>query len=327
MVALVLLGMPSSTHAGIFSFVSSIFSSPVKAESASVLTSQSIPLLQAALNPDPNPAKGGGDITVVGDVALLPETGPSGTMAEIEESRSDAISIYVVHEGDTLSQIAKMFGVSVSTVMWANNVNPKTLKPGLQLVILPVSGIQHVVKKGDTVKSIAIKYKADAREILQFNNLQADELLAVGSNIIIPDGEVESVAVTPNSHATSRLHGAGGPNYDYYYKSPLASYSRTQGLHGYNGIDMGDPVGTPVMAAAAGTVIVSRNSGWNGGYGSYVVISHGNNTQTLYGHMSENITYPGMQVFQGQVIGYVGSTGKSTGPHLHFEVRGAKNPF
>ncbi|MDO8482413.1 MAG: M23 family metallopeptidase, partial [bacterium] len=73
--------------------------------------------------------------------------------------------------------------------------------------------------------------------------------------------------------------------------------------------------------------IVSKNYGWNGGYGEYVVISHSNGTQTLYSHMSENITYPGMRVSQGQVIGYVGSTGKSTGSHLHFEVRGAKNPF
>jgi murein DD-endopeptidase MepM/ murein hydrolase activator NlpD len=194
----------------------------------------------------------------------------------------------------------------------------------LELVLLPISGVQYAVKKGDTLKSIASKYKADAQEILQFNDLKAGEPLAIGSTLIIPDGEV---AMPKVSTPTERLRGAGGPNYVGYYAKPLASYVRSQGLHGYNGIDMADPVGTPIMAAAAGEVIVSKNSGWNGGYGEYVVISHGNGTQTLYAHMSENIAYPGMSVFQGQVIGYVGSTGKSTGPHLHFEVRGAKNPF
>ncbi len=317
--------MPSYASAGIFSFVADMFSSKSETQMASVVTSQNITLLQAALSPDPNPAKGGGDITVVGGVALLPESGPSGTMVDIEEGHSDMISIYVVRPGDTLSQIAKMFGVSVNTIMWANNVTPKTLQPGSQLVILPISGIQHVVKSGDTLKSIATKYKADAKEIAQFNNILASESLTVGTNIIIPDGE--GVAIAPTSSATSRLRGSGGPDLDYYYASPIAHYKRTQGLHGYNGVDLAASVGTPVMAAASGTVIVSKNYGWNGGYGEYIVIAHSNGTQTLYSHLNDNITYTGMQVFQGQVIGYVGSTGKSTGPHLHFEVRGAKNPF
>ncbi|MDO8590999.1 MAG: M23 family metallopeptidase [bacterium] len=283
-----------------------------------------MPLPQATLNPSPNAARGGGDITVVGDTALLPETGPSGTMVDIEEGHSDQISLYVVREGDTLSQIAKMFGVSVNTIMWANNVSPKALHQGDQLIILPISGLQYTVKKGDTIKSIATKYKADANEIIQFNDLKADALLAVGTDIIIPDGEI----VTPKvSQLTASLRGTSGPNYAGYYAKPLAHYVKTQGLHGYNGVDLGASAGTPIMAAAAGDVIVSKNYGWNGGYGEYVVISHSNGTQTLYSHMSENITYPGMRVSQGQVIGYVGSTGKSTGSHLHFEVRGAKNPF
>lgn len=285
---------------------------------------QNIALLQATINPNPNSAKGGGDITVVGDTALLPESGPSGTMVDIEESRSDQISLYVVHEGDTLSQIAKMFGVSVNTIMWANDVNPRTLRQGDQLVILPISGLQYTVKSGDTVKSIAAKYKADANEIIQFNGLKADASLAVGTDIIIPDGEI----ATPKVYQPAgRLYGAGGPNYAGYYVKPLAHYVKTQGLHGYNAVDLGAPVGTPIMAAAYGQVIVSKNYGWNGGYGEYVVISHPNGTQTLYSHMSSNIIYQGMYVYQGQVIGYVGSTGKSTGSHLHFEVRGAKNPF
>lgn len=323
--SLVVFGLPFLANASILSFISDMLSSQTTEMPAATVTSQNIALLQAALNPDPNPAKGGGDITVVGDSALLPETGPSGSMADIADNHSsDQISLYVVREGDTLSQIAKMFGVSVNTIMWANNVSPGALRVGDQLVILPISGVQYVVKNGDTLKGIASKFKADANEIVQFNDLKAGEPLAVGTTVIIPDGEI----VTPKVYQpTERLRGAGGPNYIGYYARPLPFYTKTQGLHGYNAVDLGAPVGTPIIAAAAGTVIATKNYGWNGGYGEYVVVSHANGTQTLYAHMSANITYPGMQVFQGQVIGYIGSTGKSTGPHLHFEVRGARNPF
>ncbi len=316
---------PYQAHAGVFSFVSDLFGGNSRSQEATVVTSQNITLLQAALNPNPNPAKGGGDITIVSDTALFPETGPSGTIVNIEEGHSDQISLYVVREGDTLSQIAKMYGVSVNTIMWANEVNSKTLKAGDKLVILPISGIQHVVKSGDTLKSIALKYRADMNEIAQFNSLLAGQALAIGTHIIIPDGEAQSIP--KSSGSTEKLRGTGGPNYVGYYMSPLLSYRRTQGLHGYNGVDLAASKGAPVMAAADGEVIVSKNYGWNGGYGEYVVIAHSNGTQTLYSHMSGNITYQGMRVVQGQVIGYVGSTGKSTGPHLHFEVRGAKNPF
>jgi len=81
------------------------------------------------------------------------------------------------------------------------------------------------------------------------------------------------------------------------------------------------------MAAADGEVIVSRNSGWNGGYGSYVVLRHSNGTQTLYAHLNSTAVGVGEKVSQGDIVGYMGNTGKSTGVHLHFEVRGAKNPF
>lgn len=318
--------MPGTASAGIFSFVSDLLHGSKNENGATVVTSQTMPLLQAVLNPNPLAARGGGDIAVVGDEALLPESGPSGTMVDIEEGHSDQISLYVVHSGDTLSQIAKMFGVSVNTIIWANDLTGSTLKPDQQLVILPISGLQYVVRNGDTLKSIAAKYKADINEIVQFNNLKAGEPLSLGITIIIPDGEIQIQKVY-RPLTTSRPHGTGGPNLDYYYAAPLTSYVKTQGLHGYNGVDLGAPLGTPIMAAAAGIVIVSKNYGWNGGYGEYVVVAHGNNTQTLYSHMGGDITYPGMSVSKGQVIGYVGITGKSTGPHLHFEVRGARNPF
>ena len=102
---------------------------------------------------------------------------------------------------------------------------------------------------------------------------------------------------------------------------------RSQGIHGYNGVDIAGSCGGQIRAAAAGTVIVSKGYGWNGGYGIYVVITHANGTQTLYAHNATNWVISGQYVAQGQIIGTVGSTGRSTGCHVHFEVRGAKNPF
>ncbi|MDP2593116.1 MAG: peptidoglycan DD-metalloendopeptidase family protein [bacterium] len=284
-------------------------------------------LLKAALNLDPNPAKGGGDITIVGGSALLAEVGPSGTLADIEETSvgTDQIGLYVVREADSLSQIAKMFGVSTNTVIWANDLNNSVIHEGQVLVILPISGVRHTVEKGDTLSSIAKKYKADENEIMKFNNFSDAEVLALGDTVVIPDGEVTRPINLAS--ASIAVRGTGGVNYVGYYLKPVAGAIKTQGLHGYNGVDFGAPSGTPIVASAAGQVIVVKDYGWNGGYGNYVVIKHDNNTQTLYAHNSGNIVSAGQTVVQGQIIGYVGSTGKSTGPHLHFEVRGAKNPF
>ena len=296
--------------------------------------SQNMAFLEAANNVNPNPARGGGDITVLDDSALLPDSGPSGTIADIESNDYPGkISLYVVHQGDTLPQIAKMFNVSVNTILWANDLEKgAALRDGQTLVILPVNGVQHTVKKGDTVQSIAKKYKGDIDEIRSFNDLGADHQLSVGDTIIIPDGE-ESTSTptqkTPVKKSTARF--ASYPSYSGYYTNPLPTGHKTQGIHGNNGVDLGAPIGDSIYAAAEGTVIVSRfrtlSNPWFGGYGNYVVIEHPNGTQTLYGHMSAVYVAVGAHVDQGAPIGEVGNTGHSTGPHLHFEVHGAKNPF
>ncbi|MEK7208669.1 MAG: peptidoglycan DD-metalloendopeptidase family protein [Patescibacteria group bacterium] len=281
-------------------------------------------LLESDLASDPNWSRGGGEVVVVGDSALLPEAGPLGAMGNMDDvPPSDRISIYVVRAGDTLSEIAKMFKVSVNTVMWANDLTRATaIQEGQILVILPVTGVQHTVVKGDTLQSLAKKHKADLKEIVRFNDLDPDAALVVGTTIIIPDGEV--AAPTTGS---SRYVRGGGPTYAGYYLRPIRGGVKTQGLHGYNGVDLAAAAGSPIYASAAGRVIISKQSGWNGGYGNYLVIEHDNGTQTLYAHNQSNIVSAGQAVVQGQVIGYIGSTGKSTGPHVHFEIRGAKNPF
>ena len=317
------IGLFPQAQASFFDFVEKILGSSGPS-SKGAANSQTLPLLSAPLNQNLLAGQGGGDITVVGDSALLSASGPLGSIADVVEHKPDSISLYVVREGDTLGSIAKIFDVSVNTIFWSNNLKRGSLiNPGDILVILPVSGVQYTVKKGDTLKSIAKKYGGDVGEILAFNGLASEAALKEGLTIIIPNGEGEPIP----SSSGGRVARGGGPNYAGYYLRPVAGGRKSQGLHGYNGVDLASFCGSPVLASASGDVIIARPFGWNGGYGQYVAISHANGTQTLYGHLNGIIVTPGWHVVQGQVVGYVGSTGLSTGCHLHFEVRGARNPF
>ena len=320
----------STVNAGFFYFGEEILKSTKQNNQKTAnFNAQTLQLLEGLLNYESTGSKGGGDITIVNNNSLLPDSGPMGTIADIEDKvGSDQISIYVVREGDNLSQIASMFNVSVNTIIWSNDITKGSkITPGQTLVILPISGVKYEVKKGDTVKIIAKKLNSDIDEIMQFNDLSAGEQLADGQTLIIPNGEIAPAPSAKPGSKSNLVRGANGPSYAGYYLRPIDGGRKSQGLHGYNGVDLADSCGTPVMASASGDVIISRESGWNGGYGNYVVISHSNGTQTLYSHLSSNIVSAGWHVVKGQVIGYIGSTGKSTGCHVHFEVRGAKNPF
>ena len=291
--------------------------------------SQTTPLLQGARNLDPNPARGGGSIRTEDGVSLASDTSPFSALREqTKPVGSDQISWYIVQEGDTLSQVAGLFDVSVNTIVWANELNSNTdIHPGETLLILPISGVQHVVEKGDTLKSIAKTYGGDIDEIISYNNLTDDGTLTVGETVTVPGGAVADAYVAP-AVTDTKVATAPSKSVSGYFIHPVPGAVRTQGIHGYNAVDYGAPVGTPVRAAAGGSVILSRaGGGWNGGYGNYVVVDHPNGTQTLYAHLSKNAVWQGQRVVAGQVIGYVGNTGRSTGPHLHFEVRGATNPF
>lgn len=291
--------------------------------------------LRAAVNSDPSGAVGGADIAMVNGSALLPYMGPDGSAADVTAAApSDRISLYVVRNGDSISEIADMFGVSVNTIIWANDLKSASdIHPGDTLVILPVSGIRVTVAKGDTLATLAKKYGADATEIAQFNGLDASAALSAGGEIIIPGGELAAPkpvvrrASSSSPYAPNPFRGGSGPSLGGYFRNPLPGAILTQGLHGWNAVDLGARRGTPILASASGTVIVAKTGGWNGGYGNYVVITHDNGTQTLYAHMRNTIVSVGQSVSAGQVIGYVGMTGMTTGAHLHFEVRGAANPF
>jgi murein DD-endopeptidase MepM/ murein hydrolase activator NlpD len=281
---------------------------------------------------------------------------------EIVADEKPVITVYTVKEGDTLSTIASQFSISTNTILWANDLTRTSkIKVGQKLTILPVTGVQYEVKKGDTMGAIAQKFDGDVEEILAYNDLSDAGKIKVGMELIIPNGELPAPAptkkvattttqkTTPSAKATSTvsIQAKSTPDADDavnngavppvavknvptsdYFTHPVPGSILTQGLHGYNSVDFGAPTGTPILAAADGVVIVEKGAGkWYGGYGNYIVIEHDNGTQTLYSHNSKNLVNVGDSVKQGQTIGLVGSTGRSTGPHLHFEVRGGKNPW
>lgn len=250
---------------------------------------------------------------------------------DIDFPVSDTISVYEVKKGDTLATVAKLFNVSKNTIMWANDLKSQSLVPGETLVILPMTGIKHVVKNGDTVKSLARKYKADEGDIAKFNGIADDAELTLGETLLIPDGEISVVAQPPKTKkglAKSKIlntYSFTAPN--GFLVRPMSGGRKSQGIHGHNGIDIAGTPGTPIVASAGGRVIVARSGGYNGGYGSMVIMTHDNGVQTVYAHLRAVYVTSGQTLQQGQQIGELGNTGRSTGPHLHFEVRGAKNPF
>lgn len=267
-------------------------------------------------------------ITTESDQFLKADVGPLRMGTEKEVMSGDQIQVYEVKDGDTMGEIAQMFGVTQNTILWANDIKNGKLIPGDVLIILPVSGVKHVVKKGDTVDSLAKKYKADTRDIIAYNNLSsANADLSIDETIIIPDGKIEQAAPAKKATPAATAKKYYTASTVGYYMRPLVGGVRTQGIHGHNAVDIATPVGTPIIAAADGTVIAAKASGWNGGYGTMIIISHANGTQTVYGHLSRLSVSNGETVKKGQQIGSSGNTGQSTGPHLHFEVRGATNPF
>lgn len=239
----------------------------------------------------------------------------------------DKILSYTVENGDTLSTIAKQFDISVNTILWQNDLTDNdTIRPGQVLEILPVTGIAHTVGRGDTIYSIAKKYKANAQAIVDFpfNTFTDDETfgLTVGQVLIVPDGvKPEAPAIIAPLLPVAQFSPNVGvnPGTGQFIWPTTGVISQYFSWY-HKAIDIANPTYPPIIAADSGVVIVA---GWvdNTGYGNRVMIDHGNGYITLYGHMSRIIVSVGQRVGKGQLIGYVGSTGRSTGPHLHFEIR------
>lgn len=244
-------------------------------------------------------------------------------------AKRQEIVYYSVGAGDTISTIAKKFNISVNTILWANNLSAFSLiRPGDKLMILPSSGVLHVVAKGDTLGKIAKNYGVSEDQISSSNSL--GEHLVIGQKLIIPGGKKLSTATIAKKPSSNSVSGVGvisnlikspkAPAAASKMNWPAGAYRITQYFSWrHPGVDIAAKVGTPIYAADSGVVITAQG-GWNGGYGNTIVIDHGGGKKTRYAHMSKLFVKVGDSVDKGENIGAMGSTGRSTGSHLHFEV-------
>lgn len=245
------------------------------------------------------------------------------TATLISDKLRDRIIEYEVQEGDTISGVAQKWGISQETIIWQNGLRKNAvLKPGQTLEILPVTGVSHKVQKGETIYSIAKKFSAEPQAIVDFpfNTFVNDETfaLAVGQTLIIPDGTPPKEAPPTPTYAR-RTPDAGTVTGSGVFVWPASGNISQRYVWYHRGIDIANKGAPDILAADSGTVEYAGCLGW--GYGCHVVINHGNGYQTLYAHLSQLYVTPGQRVARGNTIGRMGSTGRSTGTHLHFEIR------
>jgi murein DD-endopeptidase MepM/ murein hydrolase activator NlpD len=247
-----------------------------------------------------------------------------GTATLESDKPWNQVSDYTVKEGDTLSSIAAKFDVSIDSVKWANpNINWQRVKPGVSVSVPPVTGVVYKVKPGDTVYSIAKKFQTDPQGIVDFpmNTFSDDETFALvaGQTLIVPDGIMPDESAPLVERVANVTPGAGAASSTGSFVWP--AFGRiTQPFRYYHpGVDIANHDGGAILAADSGVVIAA---GWDTtGYGNKILIDHGNGIHTLYGHLSVIGVGVGQRVGKGAVIGQMGSTGRSTGTHLHFEIR------
>ncbi len=265
---------------------------------------------------------------------------------DISQRVNYAVGEYTVQRGDALFSIAKQFDIKAETLLWANydilEDNPDSLRAGQVLKIPPTDGVYYQFQEGDTLESVAEKFSSTADDILNWPgndiDLAAPEV-KVGTYVMVPGGQRESVqwivpTVARGSSGTASVGGSScgaGPVGSTAFIWPTAEHwvSGNEYWSGHLGIDIAAGLGVQVWAADAGVVTMAQG-GWNYGYGNVVMIDHGNGYITLYGHLSQINVVACQGVSAGQLIGLAGSTGNSTGSHLHFEVRlngGFVNPW
>lgn len=257
-------------------------------------------------------------IVLVSDIANMPfET-------TISQKPRDTIVEYTVEEGDTLASLGKKFDVSVDTIKWANNLKTETIKQGQTLKMPPVTGVVHKVASGENIYSIAKKYKTEAQNIVNFPFNDFTDLdtfaLNVGQTLYVPDGviEEEKPIIRPRFIPEVVAGAPGTGNFIWPSSGNVSQYP----IWYHNALDIANASAPPVIAADAGTIVYAACERY--GYGCHIIIDHNNGYRTLYAHLSEIYVSiePGKNIAtQGQPIGKMGSSGRSTGVHLHFEIR------
>ena len=270
------------------------------------------------IDSDAGVANTGAQFIVVDGDSLLNTNNP---LSNVVPTREGAL-IYKVQRGDTLSRIAANFGISLNTLLWANeNIQKTGLAPGKEIVVLPINGVLHHVQEGETLEGIASQYGISIRRILTANPAFTPSKIETVSSIIIPDAKpIQSGRLTSLTDL---------PSLPGYFSIPTTGWNWGR-LHIYNAVDIANACGTPIYAAAEGLVVESARNGWNFGYGNYVLVEHPNGTKSRYAHIEKNLVSVGDYVAKGDEIALIGNTGQTHGPtgcHLHFEIYGARNPF
>ena len=235
--------------------------------------------------------------------------------------RSEIVN-YSVESGDTLASIANKFDVSVNTIKWANDLKSDDITTGDTLEIPPVSGIVHKVQSGDTVYSIAEKFNTSSQNIVNFPFNEFADLdtfaLVPGQTLFVPDGTPATEKPKMGVPYT-RPQFMAGQSGTGSFSWPTSGYISQYPIWYHMAIDIADPSSPPILAADSGTVSYAGCLDW--GYGCHVIVDHNNGFQTLYAHLSAIAVSVGQGVGKGGSLGNMGSTGRSTGTHLHFEIR------
>lgn len=248
-----------------------------------------------------------------------------------ERARAEIVT-HQVETGDTVSSIAAKFGLSPETIIWANSDlerNPDLLGVNQEVVVLPVNGVYHQVGGRDTIESIAATYQIEPAAIINYalNQIDPDEpVIQPGQWLVVPGGSKPYIPRAVTVYAGPMPEGAETGSGAFGWPASGAIFQDY--WSGHPALDIADRLGAPVVAADSGYVVVA---GWDDtGYGYKVVLDHGNGYQTLYAHLQAYYVEAGNSVTKGQQIGEMGSSGNSTGPHAHFEIRQGtiqRNPF
>lgn len=254
--------------------------------------------------------------------------GNSEPLSNVRPGRG-GLKKYKIKKGDTISSVAVEFSLTIETIRAANpSLKSRALRVGDELTILPVPGILYELKDGDSLETVSSRFRVDVALIKQYNPDYQKLFEMPGRIIILPFAKA-----LPNVDYVNRYVG-GLVDLKNYFILPTRGWNWGE-LHEYNAVDIADQCGRPIYASAEGLVINDEKfgdgtSGWNNGYGLFVLIEHPNGTRTRYAHNGKNLVKPGDYVAQSQEIALIGNTGNTHGPsgcHLHFEVYGARNPF
>lgn len=273
---------------------------------------------------DTNKADSGLLPTLSGSALLKPNPASDGALLKKD------IETYQIKGGDTIARIASTFGISEATIYTENDLNPAAIiKPGQTLRILPTSGVKHVIRDGETLETISKKYGIDLEDIVEYNEIEIEDHIFPGEEIIVPNAVIKKAPTPERKQYIADLQKEdyqmaeipadyqGGGDLNFVWPVPSGRRLSQSYWSRHRAIDI--PCrDCQVVAAGAGIIEIA---GWQKGYGYTILINHGNGYKTRYGHASKLLMSAGEPVEQGQAIMISGSTGRSTGPHLHFEIR------